>query len=199
MRIAIVMLALVLAACSTKPVVTDITGAEDKMSIPGVPFRVKQQYVTHIYKLDEDKDAYSEVSRSLQLFPNLEKLYTISFQGDLFATRSIQVGENSDNTLKSIQVTSTNNTSALLDAVNSGFSGVTKAEADKKALQLTNDKAALDAIKAVKDAQKDLDSLSATASADTVYAYQQAVIAAKRQANDTYVSIGRAKPYPDLP
>lgn len=185
------------AGCATHPVSTDITGLRDtRADLPGVPYRIKTQQIVHVFKYDPNKDSYTEVAVIQQLLPDQTKLYALNFQGDLFATRALNVSENSDNTLKSMEVSSTSTDSTLIDTANSTLTGITGAEAAKKTAGLTSSNAVLTADQAVITAQNNLDGLATTASDATRAAYQQALASAKKADNAARIAAGQAPIYP---
>lgn len=172
--------AIAVSGCSTRPIVTDVSG-EQKI-INGVPFRLTADHVVRIYRLSDDTDEYQLVSQTNQRLADLRRLYAISFQGDTFATRSLHLVENADNTLSKMELSATDNAASTLDAVSNALTNRQTADAAKKASDLTNAKAILDADKAVRDAQKDLDGLPSTASDETRALYEQILTSAKQAA-----------------
>ena len=185
-------------ACSTHPVVTDISGLRGTgADLPGLPFRVKSQQVIHIFKYDEVTDKYNEVAVVQQLLTEQSKLYALNYRGDVFANRGLNISENADNTLKSMEVSSTSGgTSSLIDSATTTLTGVTSAENTKKAANLTTATAVVTADNAVTTAQTALDGLPSTISPDARSTYQNALESAKRADNAARISAGQAPLYP---
>jgi hypothetical protein len=187
-----------LVGCSAKPVVTDVSELGSGAHLAGVPFRVKTPHILRIYKLNEERDNYVEVASSSQPFANQQKLYALNIVGAPFSTRSLALSQNPDNTLKKMQVVGSDNSSGVIDAVTTALTGVAKADTDRKTAALTNSKAIVDADKAVRDAEKDLSGLSATASAESRALYENVLNSAKRQNNSARSAAGLPVVYPDV-
>lgn len=169
-----------LSGCSTKPVVTEI--ALDNRNPPGIPFRLTTDQEVRVYRLEDDEDKYDEVARSRQRMADTSRLFAINYRGMPFATSSLKVIQYADNTVKTMGVTSTDNTPGTLDSLTGAVSSVRAAELAKKTAALNAAKAVVDADKAVRDAQKDLDSLPSTTSAETRASYEKLLESAKQQA-----------------
>ncbi|RZL04171.1 MAG: hypothetical protein EOP36_01680 [Rubrivivax sp.] len=179
------LLVAMLSGCSTKPMVHDITASLNKSAnaeIQGIPFRVYTDHQVSIYVLSDEEDTYEKVSKSTQRLADMNRLFALNYSGGPFATNQLKVVENSDNTLKSMGLTSTDTSDKTIDAITSAVNGQTSAQAAKKANALTAAKAVVDADKAVRDAQKDLDALPSTASAETRALYERILESAKQQA-----------------
>lgn len=179
-RTMIAILLIALAGCSTRTVVHDVPAGQ--ADIKGIPFRVSVEQDLMVYRLKDDADEYELVSVTRKQFVDMSRLYSINFKGDTFASRSLKVGHYPDNTLKSMQLVSTDATPATIEAVSGAISGVNTAEATRKTTALTNAKAVVDADKAVRDAQKDLDALPPGTSEETRGIYQRILDSAKQQA-----------------
>jgi hypothetical protein len=189
---------LVVSACSSAPRVTNVSEVGKGKDIAGIPFRIKTEQTVRIWRLQDD-DTYKEVSVSRQVVPDYARLYAIDVRSDLFASPTLKVTHNPDNTLKLMKVASTNNTSGGIDAINSAVAGVVKAQNDKAAAKLSGSGAIATAEKAVRDAQAALDGLDPTkTTAETRATYERYVESAKRQANDAYSAAGLPRPYPEF-
>ena len=105
-----------LTGCSTKPVVTDITGST-ATSLAGIPFRLSTDHEVRVYRLKDDDDSYALVAVSKQRLADTSRLFAMNYQGMTFATNSLKVVQNGDNTLKSVQVTSTDSTPGTIDSL----------------------------------------------------------------------------------
>jgi hypothetical protein len=181
MRVLLFTLLLALGACSTKPIVTDVSGPNVK-TFPGIPFRLTADQTVSIYRLEDDKDEYKLVSQTNQRLVDPRRLYAISIRGDTFATRSLHVVLNGDNTLNKVELSSSDNSGAVVDSPTSALTAKTTADNAKTAAGLTNANAVLAADKAVADAQAALDGLTATTSAETRALYAQILASAKQAA-----------------
>src|SRR5579863_10104809 len=75
---ALIMMAM-LAACSAKPVITNVSVVEPGATISGVPVRVKTEQVVHIFRLnpdaERDDDRYTEVSSIHQVLADQTRLF----------------------------------------------------------------------------------------------------------------------------
>lgn len=171
---------MMLMGCSTRTVVTDISGP-DVTDIRGIPFRVSVDQKLTIYRLKDDTDDYEEVSVSQHRLADQSRLYAINFSGGVFASRSLKVSQNPDNTLKTMALTTTDQTSAIIEALSGAASGLTGADTSKRTAALNSAKAIVEADKAVRDAQKDLDALPAATSAETRAIYERILESAKQQ------------------
>lgn len=174
---------LVLAAlygCATKPRVTDVSG--DQTVIDGIPFRVSADHLVRIYRWSEETDKYELVSQTNQRLADQRRLYALSFTGDTFATRSLHVVENADNTLSKMGLAAQDSTPAALDAVSAAVTNRRTAESAKQAAIVSHAGAVLSADKAVRDAQQDLDELPSTTSAATRALHEQILVSAVQAA-----------------
>jgi len=135
-----------------------------------------------VYRLKDDDDSYTLVAVSKQRLADTSRLFAVNYQGMTFATNSLKVVQNSDNTLKSVQVTSTDNTPGTIDSLTGAVSSARAADVAQKAAALAAAKGVVDADKAVRDAQKELDALPSTTSAETRALYEKLLESAKQQA-----------------
>jgi len=194
--VASILLAVALACgCSSAPRVTDVSNWEDKKVIEGFPFRVRVPQSVQVFKLSADGTSYEEVSATRDLLADRHKLYAIDAVSLPFSSPALKVTHAPDNTLKVVKLTTTNSADKGLEAINTAVSSVTKAQSDKAAAALTGNSAIATAEKAVRDAQKDLDSLVAGTPDSTRAAYQAYLDSAKRQANAAYRAAGLPPPY----
>lgn len=170
-----------LFGCSTKPVVYDITSTLNSTSstkIEGVPFRIHTDHRVTIFGLSDDSDKYTKLAQSTQRLADMNRLFAINYSGGPFATNMLKVVQNSDNTLKSMALASTDTSDKTIDAITSAVTG----NAAKKTAAVTSAKAVVEGDKAVRDAQKELDALPNTASTDTRALYERILESAKEQA-----------------
>lgn len=181
------MLGLLVAGCASKPVVTNISASTGVLA--GVPFRIKTEQVVHVFKRNE-KGEYDEVSRAQDVFADFSRLYALDVHSGPFASPSLTVAQNPDNTLKSAQIAGTDQTAATLDAATSAVTGVTKLQNDADAARLTSAQAVLTADKAVRDAQDALSNLPSTASTATRSIYEQTLQSAREAAQIARVNAG---------
>lgn len=165
-----------LSGCAARTVVTDISAA--KATVAGVPFRLSVDQKVMIYQLNNKTDEYELMSSTVQRLADPSRLYAVNFSGGPFATKGLKVSQYPDNTLKLVQMNSTNNAPAAIDAVTS----VLSAEATRNSAAVANAKAVVDADKAVRDAQKELDALPVGTSAETRALYEMILASAKQQA-----------------
>lgn len=179
-----------LSGCSAKPLVREITELSgDKVA--GIPFRIAADHVVEIWQLKDDEDDYTIVAVAQQRMADSSRLFSMNYEGGPFGSRFLKVVQNADNTLKSVQITSTDTTSQTLDSLSSTLTGFTTADAAKKTAALAGAKSMVEADKAVRDAQKDLDALPATTSAETRAIYERILDSAKQQAAAARASVGQ--------
>jgi hypothetical protein len=178
---------LVLAACSAKPVITNVSLVDAGTTISGVPMRIKTEQIVHIFRFNPEQDQkdlqFTEVSSSHQVLADPNRLFAVDVVSAPFSSPGLHVTENPDNTLKSIQTTSTENQAGAVDAATQALTGVTTARnAAATACQSTNT-AAVTADQAAASARASYDQLPATATPQLRAAYQ-AVIASAQKAAD---------------
>src|SRR5215469_6756563 len=113
--------AALLGACSAKPVISNVTSSDAPTSFSGVPMRIKTEQIVHIFRLNpatDSKDSqYDEVSTFHQVLADQHNLFAVDVRAAPFASPGLHITENPDNTLKSIETTSTENESGAIDAV----------------------------------------------------------------------------------
>jgi hypothetical protein len=146
--------------------------------VAGIPFRLTTDQRVMIFQLDNDTDKYELMSASVQSLADLSHLYAVNFSGAPFATKGLKVSQYPDNTLKLVQLTSATTAPAAID----GVTGIFAAEAARSSTAVTNAKAVVEADKAVRDAQKDLDALPAGTSGETRALYEAILASARNQA-----------------
>lgn len=188
---------LALVGCSSAPSVTNVSEVTGSSAIAGIPFRIKTEQTVHLWKLQDD-GSYAEVSVTRVVVPDYSRLFAIDVRSAMFASPTLKVTHNPDNTLKTVRIASTNNASGGVDAINSAVGGLVKAQTEKSAAKLVASTTIATAEKSVRDAQFALDSLPPTSTAETRATYERYVESAKRQANDAYSAAGLPKPYPEF-
>jgi vacuolar-type H+-ATPase subunit H len=169
-----------LVGCSTKPAIFEI--ALNTAAPAGVPFRMTTDKEVLVYRLNDEANTYTLVAKGQQRLADTTKLFVINYEGMVFASNSLKVSQNPDNTMKSMQVTSVDSTASTIDAASSAISSFRNAETAQKNAAVTAAKAVADADKAVRDAQKDLDGLPSSTSAETRALYEKLLESAKQQA-----------------
>jgi hypothetical protein len=193
----------VLSACSATTVVSRV---DVKEPMTGVPVRVKRDQLVRLYRYDVEKDAYVEVSTAHQNLADQDRLYAIDVHTQAFASPGLHISENPDNTLKSVQVTSSQNASGAIDAVTTGVTGVTTertaartaaatavtAQNTKNAACQTSNAAAVTADQALATARAAYDGLPHTATQELRDSYLQ-VIKSAQQAADYAHSVAACK------
>lgn len=172
--------ALTLIACSAKPVVKMV---DPDREISGVPMRIKTDQIVHIFRLNLENDQYAEVSSIHQVLADQTRLFAVDVESWPFASPGLRITENPDNTLRQIQISSTQNQSGAIDAATQGLTGVTAARNARTTACQTSNSAALTASQAVATAQGQYDQLPATATPQQRAALKQ-VIANAQQALD---------------
>lgn len=171
----------VLSGCSTKPAVYDISNtltATTEVKVEGYPFRVTADHQVTIFVLSDESDKYTKVAASKQRLADQNRLFAMNYSGGPFATNTLKVVHNSDATLKSMSLTSSDTSDKTIDAITSAVTG----NATKKTAAVASAKAVVEADKAVRDAQKELDELPSTASAERRALQERILESAKEQA-----------------
>jgi|SRR5882672_9854575 len=113
-----------LCACAATPVVSRPANNDQ---LAGVPLRLKRDQIVRVFHYDLENDKYVEVSSSHAMLAEQSQLYAVDVHTQLFASPSLHVAENPDNTLKSVQVTSSQNASGAIDAATTVVNGITTA------------------------------------------------------------------------
>jgi hypothetical protein len=192
-----------LVACSATAVVSR-PGAGG--TLVGVPVRVKRDQIVRVFRYDPEQDTYVEVSSSHQMLADQSQLYAVDVHTQVFASPSLHVAENPDNTLKSVQVTSSQNTSGAIDAATTVVSGMTTARTTnataaatavtaqnaKNTTCQTANAAAVTADQALATARSGYDQLAADATQELRDSYLQ-VIKSAQQASDYAHSVAACK------
>jgi hypothetical protein len=144
--------------------------------------RVANQQVVQVWHLDPKTQSYTLVAQGRQTLADQKHLYAIDVVSGPFASPQLNISENPDNTPKSIEVASTENTSGAIDAATTAITGYNTLKsgnltacAGAKATMLTADQA-------VATAQASYDGLSPTATQALKDAYQQVIAKAQAQA-----------------
>lgn len=143
----------VLAGCSAAPAVIEVSPSAATAEFPGVPLRIKAEQSVAVWKL-MDNGRYEQVSVSKQTLADYKRLYAIDVTSYPFASPSLHIAANPDNTLKSMQVTGTNQSAGAVDALSGTVAGISKAQSDKTAARVAGAKAAQEADKIVKKPRK---------------------------------------------
>jgi hypothetical protein len=187
MRRTILVLTVALASgsCSTTPAITMVG---DGGVIAGVPVRIKTEYIVHVFqrnpeKLESATDYFTEVASSHQVLADQQRLFAIDVTSAPFGSPGLNVQEYADNSLKSIEVTSTQNQSGAIDAVSTALTGVTTAQNQRAAACQTSNSAALQSDQALASARSSYDGLPASATPQLRAAYQQVIASAQASAD----------------
>lgn len=168
-----------LAQIDTQPVTNrPVLGSAFK----GIPMRVKTQQIVEIWHLDPKSQTYILVAEGRQVLADQKHLYAVNVISGPFASPQLNVSENPDNTLKSIEVASTENNSGAIDAATAAVAGVSTVEGGKFTACSTANATLLSANQAVATAQAAYDALSPTASQSLKDAYQAVIAKAQAQA-----------------
>ena len=166
-----------LAGCSAKPVITNVSNIELGKTLPGLPMRVKTETIAHIYRFNPENSSndqlYTEVSDAKQVLANFDQLFVVDVVTWPFVSPGLHVTEYSDNTLKSINITSTENQSGIIDAATQGLTGFTTAQNAKATACQTSNTAVVTADQALASARASYDALPVTATSQLKAAYQQ--------------------------
>jgi len=182
------LLVTLLCGCAAKPVITPVALQskspfnEKTNELTGIPFRVPTDQVVRIFRWDFVNRKYKEVSSSRQTMADYSRLYVIDVRGSSFASPSLHISENPDNTLKSMNVTSTASAAAA-SALGTAVAGIAKAQTDKSNAALTANTAVATAQKNLRDAMNSLATLPAATSPEVRASYQATVTTAQQQLN----------------
>lgn len=170
--------------CTAKPALVRMSKApEIGKPFDGVPMRLRTAQIAQVYQLNPETDKYELVASSPQNMADQEHLYAVDVVAGPFTSPSLHIAEYSDNTPKSIQVTSSNNSSGAIDAATTGLTGVETARNTRASSCQTSNSAVLTADQALASARASYDGLSATASSQLRAAYQQVVTNAQAAAD----------------
>jgi hypothetical protein len=192
----IVLAALILAGCATQPSVTvvSVQNGGDPSKIKGIPFRLKAAQIVRTFHWDPAAQDYVEVSSTEQAFADMSRLYALDVKSYPFASPGLRITENSDNTLKEIEVTGTDNSNGGITALNSAVTAIPSANAARvtaRATQTTAEQTALTAYKTALSAQEQLPS---TASQADQAVAQALVTSTKQQVMQAYQAAGDPPP-----
>ncbi|MFM0347865.1 hypothetical protein [Paraburkholderia sp. RL17-347-BIC-D] len=170
--------------CSAKPAIVRVSNApEIGKPFDGVPMRIRTPQVAQIYQLNLETDKYELVASSPQNIADQEHLYAVDVVAGPFTSPSLHIAEYSDNTPKSIQVTSSNNSSGAIDAATTGLTSLETARNTRTSSCQSSNSAVLSADQALASARASYDGLSATASPQLRAAYLQVVTNAQAAAD----------------
>ncbi|MHB9840931.1 hypothetical protein Q8F57_039620 [Paraburkholderia terrae] len=180
----IALVAILEIGCSATPALIRVNNAPPTgQPFDGVPMRLKKPQIVEVYRLDPDSDEYKPVATSVQNLADQATLYAVDVVAAPFTSPSLHITEYSDNTPKSLQVTSSNNSSGAIDAATAGLTGVTTARSTRTASCQTSNSAVVSADQALASARASYDNLSATASPELRAAYQQILANAQAAAD----------------
>jgi len=171
--------ALTLGGCASTPVATSVS--HSAATLPGLPFRIRTPQVARVFVRQYD-GTYREVSRAAGMLTDFDRVYALDVHSGPFASPSLTLQMNPDNTMKSVQVAGTDQTPAAIDAATSTATGVQTLDKARATDKLTRAQAVVTANTAVVAAQAALNALPSTASPETRKIYQDAVDAAKQAA-----------------
>jgi hypothetical protein len=144
--------------------------------------RLKSEQTVQIWQLNPETGEYLQVYEARQMLADQTRLYALDVVTGPFASPGLKVTQYADNTPKSTQIVSSNNTAGAIDAATATVSGVdTGRNADASACQSARAQV-ISANSALTSAQKAYDDLSATASAELRAAFARAIVDAKAAA-----------------
>jgi len=134
--ILLVLLSLVLAGCSTKLLVHDISGttwADPSNAAPvndcnqGIPFRTLASYNAQLYQKTEDGFAAIDKPKVF-LIPDHQKLYTLNFQSQYFSNNTFKLTLHDDGTIDKVETTEAIQADKAIEALG-GFATKVSGEA----------------------------------------------------------------------
>ena len=201
--ILLILVGLAAAGCSTNLIVKDVSPSANVPvgTLDGIPFRIPVDQKVTVYLLKDDLttgDSYVEVASTIQPIADQGRLFSVGMKGKAFATATLHAIEAQDNTLTKVELTTTNNTSAVTDSVTGALAANTTNAASKataattaKTTALTNANAILTADKAVLDAQSAIDALPSDTPPETLAYYQQILASAKAAAAAARAVVGQ--------
>ena len=185
--LASLVIAALLAGCSAHANLVQLEAtptdlARGGTTFKGVPMRVATQQVVQVWHLDPQSGSYKLVAQGRQTLADQKHLYAIDVASMPFASPQLNISENPDNTPKSIEVASTENTSGAIDAATTAVTGYNTFKSGQLTSCATAKATMLTADQAVATAQASYDGLSATASQALKDAYQAVIAKAQAQA-----------------
>jgi hypothetical protein len=180
MRLATLLIAFCLVGCAAKPVVMSIA-PQGAGPVNGIPLRVKTDQIVQVWQYDPDQ-GYVLVAAAHQSLADPHRLFVVDVSTYPFASPGLHLTENPDNTLKSIEVSSTENQSGALAEVATGITSVTSANTTRATACQTAIGGALTADQAVATAQASLDQVPPTASDALKTAYRNVIASAQTAA-----------------
>ncbi len=209
MKLSILMMAAILSACSAKYRVEGLPpDAEPGRVVDGVPFRVNQRYIVHIYHRDPKdpkEGGYKEVGKFPYNLPNPDKIYVLKLNAGFLSDSTTTFDLNLDGTLNKVSVLSTSQGTDVLDALGTQTTTVTTALNNRRVAEETNitnevslDRIAMIAEDNVKKAEEKLNNLDSKASSADRLQAEIDLRVAKFDANEAFRLAGRATPYPGV-
>ncbi len=168
-----------LGGCASTPVATSVVG--HPAVLPGLPFRIRTLQAARVFVRDYQGN-YQEVSRAAGMLTDFARTYALDVRSGPFASPSLTLQMNADNTLKSVQVSGTDETPGAIDAATTAATGIQALDKASATDKLARAQAVLTANNAVVSAEAALNALSPTTSPETRQVYQDSVDAAKRAA-----------------
>ena len=198
-------IASLLAGCSTKVHVSTIeVDLPADSRVDGLPFRVAERYELTLYKKDGGK--YVKVksdSPSRETLANPDRLYVLKLQGQPLSQGKVTVKMRADNTLETLNVSSTSKGQDILTELGAGMKKIADAGAarDKAAeTEVSGDEdqrvTALQALHEAELAALALDSLPAGASAVDRRTAEQKLAKSRILANQKARRAGLPPPFP---
>ncbi len=205
-RSVLVALALALAGCSAKIVVTEVSNdLPSGTAVNGIPFRMAKRYVAEIY--EKRAKGYESVGRQPISIPDPSRLYVLGFQSDALANPVFDVVLNPDNTLQQVSLSSASQAAPALTAVAGQLNAAATAEGARQTASKTATNAAATAAVAADKAKQaaDLASLqyellkaNPGATAEDLLKAAQKERSAKIDANEAARLAGRGPYFPEV-
>ena len=203
-RASLLLPCLLLAACSAATKVNDITTAEPGATIHGIPFRLADRYRVRVFQLRPD-GTYEPVFTDVRDMPNQQRIFALNFKGDPLSDHEFKVVLNSDNTLKSTHLKTTQHISDAANAlatqasaVNTALQQRRTAEATARSTSQTLEEAYIDAKgKAeIAVAQYNAALAKTDATAVEIATAKATMELAMKKANNAAANAGKPLPYP---
>jgi hypothetical protein len=176
-----------LTGCSAQAALIQVSDASSPppagRPFAGIPMRIKTAQTVQIWHLNPDQNAYEKVDETIQVLADEQHLYSVDVVSGAFSSPQLNVTEYPDNTPKSIEVASTENPSAPIDAATTALTGVATTRNGNLTGCASARAAALSADQAVATAQASYDALPASATSQLRAAYQQVITNAQQSAS----------------
>jgi hypothetical protein len=148
--------------------------------------RMKTEQIVQVWRRDAYNGSYNKVASFHQVLADPRHLFAIDVSAYPFASPGLRITENSDNSLKSMEVSSTENESGAISAAATGLTNVNTARTTAAAACQTAIGGTLAADQAVAAAQATLDALDATASSELRLADRQVLASAQAAAKTAH-------------